>query len=331
MDISNYTRDGQGSKKRDAPSLYTILGLVAILIWSTTVALARSATEQVGPLTSAALIYLLGGTLGCAYWAASGTTPRLSSLDRRYLVGCGALFVLYQFSVYVGLGTARDRTQVLGVGLLNYLWPMLTLVFSLLLLKIKATALVIPGVLAATAGVFFVMTQGESLSQVLSAPGSRQSIIPYGLGLTAGISWGLYSALSRKWAGDAEGSAAPVFMLAAGTILGLLRFVFHEQSTWSTRATLELLYLAIGPNVAYLFWERAMQRGDIILVASCSYFTPLLSTIISRYYLGVSLSWRLWLGCVLIITGAFACNLAVRRAKPSPAPQERLPETGTGI
>jgi drug/metabolite transporter (DMT)-like permease len=331
MDADNYTRDGQRSKKGSALSLYTILGLVAILIWSTTVALARSATEQVGPLTSAALVYLLGGTLSCAYWVASRTTPRLSSLDRRYLIGCGALFVLYQFSVYVGLGIARNRTQVLAVGLLNYLWPMLTLVFSLLLLKIRATALVIPGVLAATAGVFFVMTQGESLSQVLLAPGSRQSMVPYGLGLMAGISWGLYSTLSRKWAGSGEGGATPIFMLATGIVLGLLRFAFQERSSWSTRATLELLYLAIGPNVAYIFWERAMQRGDIILVASCSYFTPLLSTIISRFYLGVSLSWRLWLGCVLIIAGAFACNLAVRRAKPPPAPQERLPEAATGI
>ena len=207
---------------------------------------------------------------------------------------------------------------------------MLTLVFSLLLLKIRATALVIPGVLAATAGVFFVVTQGESLSQVLFAPGSSQSMIPYGLGLTAGISWGLYSALSRKWAGDGEGSAAPIFMLAAGVILGLLRFLFHEQSSWPGRAVLELFYLAIGPNLAYIFWERAMQKGDIILVASCSYFTPLLSTLISTYYLGVSLGWRLWLGCALIIAGAFACNLAVRRAKPSPAAQARLPEAEAG-
>lgn len=328
MDADNYTRDGQGSKKQPSPRLYTLLGLVAILIWSTTVALGRSAAEHLGPLTTATLIYLLGGTLSCLYWAASHTTPRFSSLDRRYLVGCGALFVIYQFSIYVGLGTARNRTQVLGVGLLNYLWPMLTLVFSLLLLRIKATALVIPGVLAATAGVFFVVTQGESLAQVF-ATGSGQSLIPYGLGLSAGVSWGLYSALSRKWAGDAEGGAAPLFMLATAIVLGALRFAFREHSTWASRAMLELLYLAIGPNIAYIFWERAMQKGDIILVASFSYVTPLLSTIISSLYLGVALGWRLGLGCALIMAGALACNLAVRRAKTPPAPQARLPEAET--
>ena len=92
---------------------------------------------------------------------------------------------------------------------------------------------------------------------------------------------------------------------------------------------LELLYLAIGPNIAYIFWERAMQKGDIILVASFSYVTPLLSTIISSLYLGVALGWRLGLGCALIMAGALACNLAVRRAKTSPAPQARLPEADT--
>ena len=68
-----------------------------------------------------------------------------------------------------------------------------------------------------------------------------------------------------------------------------------------------------------------MQKGDIILVASFSYLTPLLSTTISSLYLGVALTWRLWLGCALIIAGAFACNLAVRReALTPPAPSPRV-------
>jgi drug/metabolite transporter (DMT)-like permease len=296
----------------------TFLGLVAILLWSTTVAFGRSLTEQLGPLTSAALIYALGGLLGWGYWRVTRSTPRLSAFDRRYLLGCGGLFLLYMVCFYLALGAARNRAQVLGVGLMNYLWPMLTLLFSLVLLKIKANALFVPGVLAGAAGVFFVTTQGDALTWAAFRQNLAQNATPYTLGLLAAVSWGLYSALSRRWGGGAtesqtDSGAVPIFMLATGVVLGLARCLVGEQSHWTGRALWELAYLAIGPNLAYVFWEQAMRKGDIILVASCSYFTPLLSTLISSLYLGVALGWPLWAGCGLIIAGAFLCNLAVRR------------------
>jgi drug/metabolite transporter (DMT)-like permease len=300
----------------------TILGMAAILLWSTTVAFGRSLTEQLGPLTSAALIYGLGGLLGWGYWRVTRSTPRLAAFDRRYLLGCGGLFLLYMVCFYLALGTARNRTQVLGVGLMNYLWPMLTLVFSLVLLKIRANALFAPGVLAGMAGVFLVTTQGDTVTWTAFRQNMTQNATPYTLGFLAAVSWGLYSALSRRWGGGARPSqsradsgAVPIFMLLTGVVLGLARLLVPEHTHWTGRALGELAYLAVGPNLAYMFWEQAMQKGDIILVASCSYFTPLLSTLISSLYLGVSLGWSLWGGCGLIIVGAILCNLAVR---PSP-------------
>jgi drug/metabolite transporter (DMT)-like permease len=54
-----------------------------------------------------------------------------------------------------------------------------------------------------------------------------------------------------------------------------------------------------------------MRKGDIILVASGSYLTPLLSTIVSILYLGTAAGARLWIGCALVIIGAITCKLAV--------------------
>ena len=39
-------------------------GLAAILLWSTTFALARSLSEQVGPWEAGTAVYLLGGAMG---------------------------------------------------------------------------------------------------------------------------------------------------------------------------------------------------------------------------------------------------------------------------
>ena len=292
-------------------TLSTILGLAAIALWSTTVALSRSLAEQLGPLTSACLIYALGGALGFGYQAQAGGLS-IRSLGPRYLFGCGSLFVLYMASLYLGLGLARDRIQAMEVGLMNYLWPMLTLLFSVPILQMRASAALIPGAVLATGGVFLVTAQDRLLSGP-SLPGSLlRNGVPYLLGLTAAVSWALYSTLSRRWAGGTKGGAVPAFMLGTGAILGLARLLVPENTQWTGRAWLELLYMVLGSNLAYAFWERAMREGDLVLVAACSYLTPLLSTAISTLYLGVVPGARFWIGCACVVMGAAVCKLAVR-------------------
>jgi drug/metabolite transporter (DMT)-like permease len=297
--------------------LNTTLGLAAILLWSTSVAFGRSLGEQLGPLTTASLIYLLGGVLGCTYLALSGKLPSLRALPRRYLYGCGSLFVLYMASLYLGLGLAETRSQVLQVGLLNYLWPTLTVLLSVPILRLSASPLLVLGALLATAGVFAATTSGQSLTWAAASPARgwanlAQNSLPYLLGLSAAFSWALYSTLSRRWASQAAGQAVPLFMLCTGLLLGLARLLSPEPTLWTPRAGAELAYMIVGSNLAYAFWERAMRRGDIVLVAAASLFTPLLSTLVSTLYLGARPGPRLWIGCAMVIAGAAICRTSVR-------------------
>ena len=293
-------------------TLNTALGIAAIALWSTTVAFGRSLTEQLGSLTTASLIYLVGGTLGCGYLAfAPRARTALKSMNARYLIGCGILFVVYMASLYSALGLARDRQQVLLVGLVNYLWPMLTLLLSIPILKTRATVLAPIGALVGTVGVFLAMTQGEGFTWQVLRQNLLDNSTPYLSGAVAAVSWALYSNLSRKWAANSQGGAVPLFMLGTGIILALARLAFPEQGQWTERAVRELLFMSVASSLAYLFWERAMRHGDIILVAACSYATPLLSVIISSLYLGIAAGTRLWIGCALVVFGAIVCKLAI--------------------
>lgn len=294
----------------------TALGVAAIILWSTTVAFVRSLTEAVGPITSAALIYLMGGVAGCGYLAAKGRFRLgLRSGSPRYWIGCGGLFLFYMVCLYLALGLAADRIQVLEVGLVNYLWPMLTLLLSVPILRMKARAWLIPGALTATLGIFLATAQNRPLSLQASLWNLTHNPVPYLLALLAAVSWAFYSVLSRRWGGDGNNQAVPVFMLVTGIVLAVATRFTAEQPQWSTRSVLELVYAATGPNLAYVFWERAMQRGDVVLVASCSYLTPLLSTVITSIYLGIAPGAKLWAGCVMIILGAVVCKLSVAETR----------------
>jgi drug/metabolite transporter (DMT)-like permease len=295
--------------------LNTTLGLAAILLWSTTVAFGRSLGEQIGPLTTAALIYLLGGALGTAYLGLSRKLPALRALPRRYLFGCGALFVLYMASLYLGLGLAKTHSQVLQVGLLNYLWPTLTVLLSVPVLHLRAGPFLLPGAILATAGIFLALGVGTTPSQPLAWSAIQANLasnrLPYLLGLSAALSWALYSTLSRRWASQAAGQAVPLFMLCTGLLLAGARLLVPEPTQWTPRAVAELAYMVVGSNLAYAFWERAMRKGDIVLVAAASLFTPLLSTLVSTFYLGARPGSRIWIGCAMVIAGAVVCKSQV--------------------
>jgi drug/metabolite transporter (DMT)-like permease len=292
----------------------TGLGITAIFFWSSTVAFARSLSEQIGPFTTASLIYLTGGIVGSvALLVVPRLRRNLRNLRWRYLLVCGSLFVIYMVALYVGLGTALNRSQAIEVGLLNYLWPMLTLLFSIPILKMRANLYLAPGVVTAMIGIFLVTNQNQAITWESFQRNLSVNWLPYMLGILAAVSWGLYSVLSKKLGEGAGSGAVPFFMLATGLLLGLLRFLFPERSVFTDHTLVELLFMSIFPNVAYILWEMAMRKGNIVMVASFSYFTPFLSTMISVLYLGVPASLELWLGCGLIFSGAVLCNFAIKQ------------------
>jgi len=289
------------------------MGVLAILLWSTSVALSRSLAEQVGAITAASWMYLAGGTLGCLYVAV--VQKRLGGLFRlptAYLAGCGLLFVTYVICLYLAIGHASSRQQVVEVGIINYLWPGLTLSLAVPILGVRVRAGFAPGIVLALAGAALAPLRGGEYSLEALGAGLRLNPLPYALALCGAVVWALYSTLSRRWAGEAEGGAVPLFVLATGLVLTALRLAFPEPSAWTCRAAGELLFMALGPTlVAYAFWDAAMRRGNITLVAALSNLTPLLSTILTVLYLDVAAGWNLWLACGLVVAGAFLCERSV--------------------
>ena len=145
-------------KTTDIDRSSTIMGIVAIFLWSTTIGFSRSLTEQLGTFTTAALIYSLAGTFGLLYTQrTTGGLVRILQLPRAYLFVCGSLFVAYMCFLYLAIGMADNRAQVLAVGLINYLWPGLSLVFSIPILGRKAKPLLLGGILVALLGIWLAV------------------------------------------------------------------------------------------------------------------------------------------------------------------------------
>ena len=293
------------TNKTNGSYLATAGGFGSILLWSTTVAFARSLSEQLGPVTAAAAVYSISGIAALVSLARSRQKrQQILQMPVKYLVGCGALFVGYMLALFLSIGWAESRQQVLEVGLVNYLWPALTLVMSLVLLGKKASWSLLPGTLLALAGVFMVVTHTAPVSwhsltlNLASNPGA------YGLALAAAVSWAMYSNLTRKWAGGRAEGAVVMFLPVTAIVFLLICCFLDEPRQWNPRSLAEALFFGIATYLAYTLWDHAMRKGNIVMIAASSYLTPLLSTIVSCLYLTVVPETRLWIGCGLLILGS---------------------------
>ncbi len=285
----------------------TMLGLAAIVLWSTVFAAARHLTEALGTLTAATLMCLGAGLAGtAAVLATRQGRAAPGRIPRRFLFGAGAVFAAYQVAIFTATGLASGRPQMLVVGIINYLWPGLTLLLAVPILGRRPRWWLGPGLVVAAGGVALAMAGPGGLSWAALREAARADALPYGLALAAACMWGLYSNLRRRWAGVGGTAALPLFFLAAGLVLAGVRLAGPaELSTWSFATVAALVYVALVPMLAaYTFWDVAMRRGHMTRVVACSYAAPVLSTLASSLILGIDPGWEIAAGAALVVLGA---------------------------
>ena len=284
---------------------HTFYGLLAILLWSTIVAVIRSLSEKIGSLTTVSYVHALAG-LFCIIQLAfqKGIKKKFIQTNIRYFFVCGALFIIYMLALFLSIGLASDRQQALEMGLLNYLWPSLTIVLSLFLLKKTARIYLFPATVIALLGEFFVITHDASFSLKAFFANIATNPLLYVIALTAAISWALYSNLARRLTELGDDGAVPIFIIITGIVMCGLKLFFPETSHWNVAAVIELVYLSVTTVISYILWDLAMRKGQIVFIVAFSYFTPLLSILFSCVYLDVFLGTKLVAGCLLLVAGS---------------------------
>lgn len=304
------------------PHIATAGGIGAILLWSLTVALVRSLSEQVGPMTAATAVYSFSGVAALVSLLCSRKRQqRVLRLPVRYLVGCGILFVGYMLLLFLAIGWADSRQQVLEVGLLNYLWPVFTLLLSLVLLGNNASWGLLPGTLLSLAGLFMVVTHEVLVSWHSFYRNLTSNPPAYLPALFAAVFWAMYSNLTHKFAGNKDEGAVVIFLPVTAMVSLLICFFLDEPREWGRRSLIEALFLGIATYGAYALWDNAMRRGNIVIVAAASYITPFLSTIASCLYLSVMPGARLWIGCSFLVLGSILSWQSVSSTSTSKAAQ----------
>jgi drug/metabolite transporter (DMT)-like permease len=246
----------------------TLIGLTAILMWSL-LAVLTVATGKIPAFQLAALTFAIGALVGFLTWLGRpGAARALRQPPLAWMVGVGGLFG-YHALYFLALRFAPPAEA----GLLNYLWPLLIVMFSALLPGERLAAHHIVGALLGLAGtvLLFAGSSGGGFTPD-QVPGLIAAFV-------AAFVWAAYSVMSRRLKSvptDAVAGFCLATALLAAAVHGLV-----EVTVWPDRPAqwLAIIALGIGPvGAAFYAWDIGMKRGDIRVLGAASYATPLLST-----------------------------------------------------
>ena len=301
---------------------YTLLGIAAIVLWSCLIALLRNVSEQLGPVGGAAMVYSISAILLMLVFG----VPKFKAFPLGYLVIGGVLFAAYESFFSLALGFANDRVQTIEMGVVNYLWPSFTVLFSVLInkrvnnntgLKSKIKrGLVYPSLCVSFFGVAWSILGEDGLSITTLSANVASNPIAYSFALSGAIIWGIYCNVTKYMANGKN--AITLFFMFTAIVLWVEYSFSDEPPVELSMSSVFSLLLASGVMASgYALWNSAIIGGNMVLLATLSYFTPILSSFISMLILGVALSNTFWQGVVFVTIGSLMCWWATREESKS--------------
>jgi drug/metabolite transporter (DMT)-like permease len=279
------------------------------VFWSFGSSLVYLGAREAGTWRFVAIASLSGGLLQFLFRRVYSREIKTAVLlPWRLWAGPVLCFVIYGMAWPCALASA-SADQVGGVNLINYLWPVLTVVFSAwwvpgvrLTPKLGvAMGLALLGLACANAGQWRGLFANPG-----AGAGQARVVLPYALALVAAITWAFYSALLARWRAWAEGYVtSPAGFIVIGSVAWLvLEAQGHGPADISRRGFILIFLYSVGPLAAgYLLWELALARARVQSLSLVAALTPILSTITLCFFLRQMPGPDLGLAALLVSSG----------------------------
>ncbi|WP_217521664.1 aromatic amino acid DMT transporter YddG [Vibrio metschnikovii] len=281
---------------------YTGCGIAAIFLWGAMIGLMRTVAEAFGPIGGAALLY----TIAAVFLILVLGVPKRQHFSLRYLLIGGGLFVSYEICLALAIGMANSRHQALEMAVINYLWPAITVVLAVILSKKTVSVWLYPSVGLAFTGVVWTLTgdAGFSITHVVNNIASNP--LTYGLAFMGAVIWAIYCNLTKL---IAKGQNAIALFFIATAIVLWIKYALSQEGplSFSPIATFNVILTGVVMGSGYALWNIAILRGNMLLLATLSYFTPVISTLFSSLILGVILDTSFWQGVAMVTLGSLLC------------------------
>jgi len=285
--------------------------LIAIAIWSSLAAVAGNALDHVAWPTLLTISLATGGVtlLGRDVARGHGWRGAIGGPPRAWALGVIGIFGYHAFLFAAFAVSPGERVPV---NLINYLWPLLLVLFAAQLEGAWRPRAIV-GALVGLVGAAIAVTSGGEESATWTA--GIDVGVGHALALGAAITWGGFSALLPRTRG-AQGRMAG-WCLASAALSAVIAAATGWGEPLDRDAWLAAIYLGVGPlGLAFAAWEAALERASGQVIGAIAYLAPPTSTLLLAITLDEPLPARIWIAVALVVAGA-ALGASARRRSPS--------------
>ena len=216
--------------------------------------------------------------------------------DYIQIIGIGLLGTfLYNLFLYLGI----NRMQASQAFIINYLWPIMIVIFSCILLKENITLKKAIAIVLSFIGVIIVTSNGNLLSI------DKKSLIGALFCILAAISYGLFSVLNKQK--NYNKYLSMMLFYFVSFIVSLVYILFTKE--WyipQANQLAGLIWIGIFTSaIAFTSWALSLEKGDIAKISNLAYLTPFLSLIWTALLLKENINIYTIAGLIVIVLGIF--------------------------
>ncbi len=211
---------------------------------------------------------------------------------------------LYSALYYQGI----DRLTSQEACIINYLWPIMVVIFSCILLKERLTIAKIFAMLCSFAGIIILTFGGTA--------GKKPDMTGVICCLVAAACYGLFSVLNKQKNYNQQIAMMIIWLttFVCSTAAGLL------TETWIMPSAFEIAGFAwmgiIANAFAYLMWALALNGSDdSAVIANIAYLTPFVSVLLSAVILHEEIHANAIIALILIVGGILVQSITSSRRK----------------
>lgn len=209
-----------------------------------------------------------------------------------FCLGTLGLF-LYNLLLYIGI----DYLSASQAFIINYLWPLMTVIFACLILKEPLTLRKAFSITLSFVGVIIIATDNGLICI------TPKILIGTFCCVLAAAFYGLFSVLNKQRNYDSYVSML-VYHFSAFILSFLTNLLVGKQICPDFVQLPGLMWLGIATSaIGYTFWAIALSLGDTAKLSAMAYLTPFLSLIWTTVLLKEPIRFSCILGLLIIIIG----------------------------
>lgn len=286
----------QYNMKKEKSGYYYLM--LTLLLWPPVPAIAKLALKELNNLQILFYNNLIGALSLWVIVLFQKKLKHFSEYKKRDYLNMFGMGFLGLYGYYALLYSSFDMIPAGQANMVNYLWPIFVVIFSIVILKERFNYKTILAILVSFIGALIVFTRGNLTN--------FQNDYTYGylLALGAAVCYALFSVIGKRLPHE-KFTGMLVYYISSLILVTPTMLVFSRLVIPTSIVTiLALLFLGgLANSVGFVFWFKALEMGHTHKVANIIYVSPFLS-LIFVYFINyeiipvVSIS-----GLILIISG----------------------------